>query len=91
MKIKEIIMPKTTFKLEFEVNAYIEQTIKILSPGLNDALNLKLSKNPTLEQFREDLKFQLSFEDLDWKYFLETAQRAYEEYQPNDKRTSKGR
>jgi hypothetical protein len=56
-------------------------TINSTNDGLNDALNLKLSKNPTLEQFREDLKFQLSFEDLDWKYFLETAQRAYEESQ----------
>jgi hypothetical protein len=36
MKIKEIIMPKTTFKLEFEVNDYIEQTIKILSPDLTE-------------------------------------------------------
>lgn len=56
-------------------------TINYTDDGLNDALKLKLSKNPTLEQFREDLKFQLSFEDLDWKYFLETAQRAYEESQ----------
>jgi hypothetical protein len=56
-------------------------TINSTNDGLNDALNLKLSKNPTLEQFREDLKYQLSFEDLDWKYFLETAQRAHEESQ----------
>lgn len=28
------------------------------------------------ETLRKDLKFQLSFENMDWDYFIETAQRA---------------
>ena len=33
-------------------------------------------KDASLEELKKDLQFQLTFEEIDWDYFLETAERA---------------
>ena len=39
----------------------------------------------TEEVLIEDLKFQLQFEQFDWGYFIETAQRAKEQQEKETK------